>query len=176
VDETLFDHIDYLKAGTVKQQQAYELLKNNCVIDLLKDYNPILAGTIPLNIDIEGSDLDILCEFKNESNFINAVQKSLSHFKNFTLSKVIVNEEQTVIANFLIEDFELEIFGQAVPVRDQAGYKHMIIEYKILQEKGGEFRNQIIALKKQGYKTEPAFAKLLGLNGDPYISLLHYKV
>ena len=175
MDETLFDDVNYLKTGTLKQQQAYRLLTDNSIIDFLKEYGATLAGTIPLNIDIEGSDLDILCEINNEINFIEVLQKSFSHYENFTLAKVIVNKEQTVIANFLIEDFEVEIFGQAVPVRAQAGYKHMIIEYKILQEKGEEFRNQIIALKKQGYKTEPAFAKLLGLKGDPYISLLDYK-
>jgi len=176
MDDILFDDVNYLKTGTLKQQQVYRLLTDNNIIDFLKEYGATLAGTIPLNIDIEGSDLDILCEINNEINFIEVLQKSFSHYENFTLAKVIVNKEQTVIANFLIEDFEVEIFGQAVPVREQAGYKHMIIEYKILQEKGEEFRNQIIALKKQGYKTEPAFAKLLSLKGNPYISLLDYKV
>jgi hypothetical protein len=175
VEETLFDDIDYLKTGTLKQQQAYRLLTDNSIMDLLKDYDPILAGTIPLNIDIEGSDLDILCQFTDQEKFMNSLQNFFSEFRNFSLRQVVINE-QTVVANFYIDNFEVEIFGQAVPVKEQAGYKHMIIEYKILQEKGEEFRDQIIALKKQGYKTEPAFAKLLDLKGDPYISLLDYKL
>ncbi len=41
--------------------------------------------------------------------------------------------------------------------------------------KSKAFRQEIIALKKQGYKTEPAFAMALGLKGDPYYKeLLNY--
>jgi len=48
----------------------------------------------------------------------------------------------------------------------------MIIEYRILLEKGEDFRKQLIELKRQGLKTEPAFALLLGLEGNPYTELL----
>jgi hypothetical protein len=48
----------------------------------------------------------------------------------------------------------------------------MITEYRILLEKGEAFRSQIVELKRQGMKTEPAFALLLGLEGDPYLELL----
>lgn len=51
----------------------------------------------------------------------------------------------------------------------------MIIEHKILIEKGEDFRLQVIQLKEQGYKTEPAFAHLLDLSGDPYDELLKFK-
>jgi hypothetical protein len=50
----------------------------------------------------------------------------------------------------------------------------MITEFRILQLRGEEFRHDIIALKKSGLKTEPAFASLLGLSGDPYEALLNY--
>ncbi|MNK30599.1 hypothetical protein D3C87_490190 [compost metagenome] len=52
----------------------------------------------------------------------------------------------------------------------------MLIEHQILQEKGEDFRLKIIALKRNGYKTEPAFAKLLNLQGNPYLDLLKYEV
>jgi len=48
----------------------------------------------------------------------------------------------------------------------------MLIEHKLLSTKGEKFRQDIIDLKNQGYKTEPAFAKLLGLGGDAYEELL----
>jgi len=48
----------------------------------------------------------------------------------------------------------------------------MIIEYRILLEKGEDFRKQLIELKRQGLKTEPAFALLLGLESNPYTELL----
>jgi len=52
----------------------------------------------------------------------------------------------------------------------------MIIEYEILKTKGENFRLEIIKLKQNGYKTEPAFAFLLGLNGDSYSELLKYQI
>ena len=44
-------------------------------------------------------------------------------------------------------------------------------------KKGEEFRQQVVNLKKQGYKTEPAFAKLLGLNSEnPFDELLKLNI
>lgn len=79
-----------------------------------------------------------------------------------------------MIANFQIDGFAIEIFGQNLPTRQQVSYRHMLIEYEVLIQKGESFRQKIIDLKKQGLKTEPAFALLLGLKGDPYQSLLNY--
>ena len=56
------------------------------------------------------------------------------------------------------------------------GYLHMVIEYKILLQKGESFRQQVIALKQSGLKTEPAFAQLLGLPGNPYTALLEFNI
>ena len=44
----------------------------------------------------------------------------------------------------------------------------MIVEYKLLKRLGETARQGIIELKRSGYKTEPAFAKLLRITGDPY--------
>jgi GTP-dependent phosphoenolpyruvate carboxykinase len=48
----------------------------------------------------------------------------------------------------------------------------MVVEYKLLKRLGEPARETIIELKKSGYKTEPAFAKLLHIPGDPYEELL----
>ena len=50
----------------------------------------------------------------------------------------------------------------------------MEAERVILKEMDPEFRSRIIDLKNEGFKTEPAFAKLLGLEGDPYLSIIQY--
>jgi len=171
----LFDSINYLKHGTTRQQQAYNTLKSHNIIEKLISYTPILAGTIPLNIDIAGSDLDILCYYNDLNNFIETLCKSFSDYKDFTVTQTLINNQETALANFWCDGFEVEVFGQNLPVKEQMGYLHMVTEYKILEHYGNDFRQQIIALKNAGYKTEPAFAKLLGLEGNPYMALLEYK-
>lgn len=48
----------------------------------------------------------------------------------------------------------------------------MIIENRILNVKGVDFKEKVKKLKSDGLKTEPAFTKLLGLKGYPYTELL----
>ena len=168
----MFDNIDYLKNGNPRQQKAYKLLAGNEVMLKLAEYDPILVGTVPLEIDIASSDLDIICYWKNQQQFIDDITSRFSNEKGFIIETSIVRKQETVIANFQTVDFEIEIFGQNIPVKQQFGYRHMVIEHRLLQEEGEAFRRQIIELKQQGIKTEPAFCHLLGFKNDPYTELL----
>jgi len=168
-----FFTIDYLKQGSPIQQSGYAALIKSNVLDLLKKYNPVLAGTLPLDIFIQGSDLDILCFAPDLSMF----EKDLQHFsaeKDFRVSKKQVNDALSLVCNFKFHGFEFEIFGQPIPTLDQHAYRHLLIEHAILEREGNVFRDAIIDLKESGVKTEPAFAKLLSLPGDPYDALLKY--
>ena len=171
-----FDTIDYLKDGTTVQQNARKVLDENRIMLSLQSYTPILAGTIPLNINIDGSDLDILCCFDDEGEFAAFLETSFSEYEGFILQRKKIAGIPTTIANFFVDGFEIEVFGQPIPVKEQNGYRHMIIEHQILQEKNEAFRLEVISLKESGMKTEPAFAKLLGLEGEPYQALLEYKI
>jgi len=166
-----FQDISYLEKGTKRQQEAYAILQQNKVIEKLHAFTPALVGTIPINIDIETSDLDIICCFENKNFYRDTIVKLFKDNEFFSIRER-EDKEETVIAGFFIEGFMIEIFGQNIPCRQQLGYRHMLIEHELLSKYGEAFRWQIIALKKQGYKTEPAFAKLLGLQGDPYQALL----
>lgn len=142
-------------------------------MELLSAYAPIFVGTIPINIDIESSDIDIICYVRNKKQFIEDLVSYFHEMKDFKVTKNITLN--SLKANFYIEDFEFEIFGQDLESFQQNAYQHMIIEHRILVEKGEKFRQEIVKLKKQGLKTEPAFAKLLGLGGNPYKDLLKLK-
>ena len=48
----------------------------------------------------------------------------------------------------------------------------MVVEARLLRHGGPEVRHKIRQLKGQGLKTEPAFAAVFGLPGDPYQTLL----
>jgi hypothetical protein len=163
-------NIEYLLNGNEKQQQSYNILMNANIFSILKEYSPILVGTIPLEIDIEKSDLDIICEVYNFYEFEKLIKNSFQKYENFNINKI--NEDQAIAANFFIRGFEIEIYGQAIPTKEQYGYRHMIIEDKILKLGGNKLKKEIINLKRNGMKTEPAFAKYLNLNGNPYEELL----
>lgn len=175
-DINKFDTITHLATGTPRQKQTYNVLAEHRIMELLMPYSPILVGTIPINIDIEGSDLDVLCEYQNKETFVNHIHQHFSSFPQFKLTETTINEQETVLANFMADAFEIEIFGQKTPVKQQYGYRHMVIEHELLQRKSETFRQEIINLKKQGLKTEPAFAKALGLTGNPYEALLQVDV
>ena len=170
-----FKNIDYLENGNQKQQKLFHILSEYRIIENVREYNPIITGTIPIEIDTEESDVDICCYWNDRSSFIN----SLSQFKAFTgfnINEKLINDNLTIIARFNLEGFLFEIFGQNRPVDQQEAYRHMIIEYKILKQKGHLFKEEIIRLKKSGIKTEPAFGRLLGLNDNPYKQLLEYDI
>ena len=128
----------------------------------------------PIQIDIEGSDLDIICCFSDALDFRTTIVDAFGTQRNFKINEVPDSISPAVFANFELDDFAVEIFGQNVPTKQQFAYRHLLIEYQLLQKYGEAFRRQIIALKKQGHKTEPAFAIALGLSGDPYLALLNY--
>lgn len=173
---TDFTNIEYLKSGNQRQVQAFEVLTQNKILSNLTEFDPILVGTIPINIDIENSDLDIICHWKNKTEFIDKLKSVFRQENEFTIREIFLDNKESIVVNFRIQGFEIEIFGQNIPSKNQNGYKHMIIEHEILQTKDENFRLEIIKLKQNGYKTEPAFAFLLGLKGDPYAELLEYKV
>lgn len=170
-----FNTLDYLKTGNDRQKQAYSILTHHKVMDKLDRFTPILVGTIPINIAIDTSDLDIICCWADKQAFYAAVLDAFNGQTGFRIRDYSLHGTDCVVANFLIDGVEIEIFGQNCPTRQQMAYRHMLIEHTLLTERGEFFRQQIIDLKRQGYKTEPAFGKLLGFQTDPYEELLTYE-
>jgi hypothetical protein len=170
-----FKNIEYLKTGNYRQRKTYHFLIESRILEVLKEYNPILTGTIPIGIDLPDSDLDIICECYDYEIFCKNLKFYFGKNEDFKLWTNVFYGIKANIASFKLDNFNVEIFGQNIPTYQQQSYKHMIIENKILLEKGLDFKNKVIQLKISGLKTEPAFAKLLGLKGDPYIELLKFK-
>lgn len=170
-----FTRPDYLKKGSGKQQRIYQVLTQYRVFDVLKDYCPVLVGTFPIEIDIEGSDLDIIChidpDFDGHLLQELVLSKIVPESTEVTVEKSRIDGENSIVIQFMLEEFPVEIFGQNKPVTEQNAYRHMVAEYKILLEKGNDFKQKITDIKKKGIKTEPAFGILLRLE-NPYEDLL----
>lgn len=166
----------YLQSGNSKQKKVYQLIQELQLFEILVDFKPILVGTIPIEIDLPESDIDIICEVPSLQKFKLLLTEKFHTFHSFTCNEKMIRNENSCICRFIYKNFAFEIFGQNVPTVEQYAFRHMIIEYQILKSKPQSSRDQVIALKKQGLKTEEAFAKLLNLKGDPFEALLKFDI
>jgi hypothetical protein len=163
----------YLLDGTERQQAAYGAMRYVGIEPMLADFDPMLVGTIPLDIDIESSDLDILLEIPDQYQFAQVVLPHFSRYRNFRYRHKTVRDRASWIVNFFAHGFEFELFAQHLTTSKQVAYRHMVVEYRLLEIGGAAARIAIRELKQGGMKTEPAFAQYFGIAGtDPYDALL----
>lgn len=167
----LFDP-GYLLKGSQSQQKAYKALRELRVFERLRHFDPVLAGTFPLDLAGPESDLDILCEVGDHDGFMSAITAFYYREKGFNVKEKMIKGKAVTIARFQFQDLPVEIFGQDVPVTHQDAYRHLLVENYLLQHqlKGCELK--LKALKQKGWSTEEAFAGLLKMEGDPYKGLI----
>jgi hypothetical protein len=162
-----FLNIEYLRSGNEVQQNVYRILEETRILSILSDFEPILTGTIPIEINIANSDIDIICNVNDFEAFSSIVKDSFSLYRSFS-EKI---DKDCYVAGFEYSGFLIEIYGERRSTISQNAYRHMLIEHRILDIAGEPFREKVIELKKQGYKTEPAFGLILNLQ-NPYEDLL----
>ena len=164
----------YLQKGNSRQQRAYAVLAELALWRTLRAFDPVLAGTIPLAIDLPASDLDVICEVPLPSQvlFVQVLQGQYGHLAGFQLRHTVSQGQAAIVGRFCYAGVAIEVFGQALPTRQQYAVRHLVVEAAILQVGGEVWRAAVQRLKQQGLKTEPAFAQLLHLPGDPYEALL----
>lgn len=171
-----FSNIDYLKNGSLLQQKGWEVLSGSGILMILEPFHPILTGTLPLDIFIEGkSDLDISCEVYDGEDFIRLIKKYFSIYPGLAIREKKLGSVASIVVAFTLFDFPVEIVTQPLAIMKQVAVRHLQVEDALLQERGESFKKQVLDLKRKGLKTEPAFAKLLHLEGDPYEALLNLK-
>jgi ribosomal protein S18 acetylase RimI-like enzyme len=137
----------------------------------LAPFQPTLIGTFPLGLQVDGSDLDIACTCEDLDAFERALRTALSDL-GIAQPRIERSPIPAVVAAFSLGDDAIEIFGQALPVTAQRGFRHMVVEGQLLVIGGAALAARIRELRRSGVKTEPAFAQALGLTGDPYEALL----
>ncbi len=171
--EAFYRDPSYLLDGNERQRSAHACLAALDLFAVLAAYDPVLAGTVPIAIDTAASDLDILCEVADFDGFAAALLSGFGALPGFRLQPVRLRQGRASLkATFDHGGFPIEIFGQARPVADQHGLRHMLLQARLLALGGDALRRDIAASRAEGLKTEPAFARRLGLKGDPYVELL----
>jgi hypothetical protein len=163
--------LSYLLGGAPRQRAAFAAITEAGVMRDLAAFTPALAGTVPLGIDTEASDLDIICRAEDLAGFAGLVHQLYGNWEGFALSRYPVRGVESVVASFRHGGWGFELFAQDVPVAEQYACLHLLAEARLLAAGGEAAREAIRALKRQGLKTEPAFARHFGLAGDPYEAL-----
>ena len=167
-------NLHYLKLGTEQQQRAHRILAELDLWATLRDFDPVLAGTVPLALDVATSDLDVICEVPLTEHIVfeQLLRNHYGDLPGFQVRRTRSRGRESLVSNFWYAGMPIELFGQAQPTMQQYAFRHLVVEHAILQIGGEAWRAAVLHLKQQGLKTEPAFASLLGLPGDPYEALL----
>lgn len=164
-------NIDYLKTGNTKQKKVYDIIVESKILKILEKFSPALVSTICVELDIDSSDLDIICSTDNLSKLEKVFINNFSNMEKFKIW-YRTPENKEIICSFIFKNFEFEIFGSLQSIEKQNAYKHLTIMKRLVDIGGGNFINPVREYKKAGLKTEPAIAKLLNLKGNPYEAVL----
>jgi Domain of unknown function (DUF4269) len=164
--------IAYLARGTARQRRAHSALVELGVLRDLAPFDATLVGTVPLAIDLPESDLDIVCRAPDPARFEDALRDLYAGRTGFRMQRTTSGEGRVaVVAGFAHAGETVELFGQELEVPRQNGFRHMVVEARLLRLGGERLRQRVLARKRSGVPTEPAFAEALGLTGDPYRQL-----
>jgi len=130
-------------------------------------FNPVIVGTFPIDIAIESSDIDIIMQSDNLMSLKKKLLEDFSEYLDFEISL-----KEVLVCRFSHSGYPIEVYASNKPVTSLNSYRHLVIEKRLLELFSDKFREAVILLKKSGMKTEPAFAELLDLEGNPYEALL----
>jgi len=147
-----------------------DTLARSGLIESLAAHDARIAGTLPLGIDVPGSDVDILCHAPEPDRFAERVWNLCCEFEGFALYRW-VRRRRPVIAKFAIDGLAFELFGDPRPIDEQDGWRHFVVERRLLAIGGAVLRQAVLERRASGAKTEPAFADALRLEGDPYAAM-----
>ena len=173
LDAADFRGLARLSNASSRGLAAANIIRQYCILDILTDFDPVIVGTLPIGIDTATSDVDILCHVPDLEVFCTFVTMKLGTFDLFSCRHrpATMHVGTAVVVNFACDDLPIEIFATSCPSAEQYGFIHMLVEARILALMGDTFAQKVRALKQAGVKTEPAFAQVLGISGDPYIAL-----
>jgi Domain of unknown function (DUF4269) len=88
-----------------------EALRRLGVMSALAAFDPHLAGTLPLGVDLPTSDLDILCHIGEPDLFAATLWAAFSSETDFSLRQWM-GADRPIIASFVAHGWPFQVFGQ----------------------------------------------------------------
>lgn len=167
-----FHHVSLESVVTLEaNSKVFQSIIESKVLKNLKLYKPLVVGTYPLGLNTNSSDIDILLYNDDLNELTNTVK---NYYKNFDSFNIHCDEKNNyIVISFNFENLKFELYAEKVPTLQQRALKHFQIEERLLKLGSSRFKQKIVNYRGQGLKTEPAFAKAMGLNGNSYIELLN---
>ncbi len=161
----------YLQTGSERQRRAWVELHHLGVLEILRPFDGVLIGTIPLGIDVPGSDLDIACSAPSIAALEQLLASAYGALPGYrSTTETDSDGTECLVVDFQGPAFPVQLFAQRAPVARQRGYRHLLVEALLLGAAPGA-REPIMRLRAAGLKTEPAFARHFLIPGDPYAAL-----
>ncbi len=150
-----------------RKDEALQALGRSAILDSLSDYSPTVVSTLLVGLDIEGSDIDVICCYPTQARFVEDLRCCCQQHEDFHLSVAT----DRVVASFTVDGFCIELFATEQAIQKQAAYQHFQVMQRLVELGGNRFTESVKLLKRKGLKTEPAIAQLLNLSGDPFAAV-----
>jgi Domain of unknown function (DUF4269) len=129
-------------------RRSYEEALSECdVLGALAPFDPRIAGTPPLGLDLPGSDIDVLCFAPDAHAFTDTVWRNFSNAPAF-MAKQLVRAPRPVVASFEVSGWRIELYGEAIPVEQQRGWRHFAVEQRLLALGGEDLPVTVLALRR----------------------------
>ncbi len=170
--EKYFIEREYQKSPTDVQKRALEGLSKLNLFHDLKEFKPVFAGTIPLDIDIQSSDINIICEVTEFIRYQTRLRECFERQKNFIITETYNAVARNSTCRFDAHTFRVEIHGEKKTIQKQNLFQYLIAEAKLLEIGGDAARAEIRRIKRNGHKTEPAFAEYFKIKGNAFDELV----
>ncbi|MGY3036241.1 hypothetical protein ACVIIV_005411 [Bradyrhizobium sp. USDA 4354] len=159
-------------SNAVLRKMGYEAaIGSSGLLDELREFDPRVVGTLPLGLSTPTSDIDVVCHVLDAAAFAEVVWRRYRSCDGFALYQWC-SSRRPVVAHFEWGGWPFELFGDPRLVDQQEGWLHFEIERRLLALDDGRLRKAVAGHRARGMKTEPAFAAVLGIAGDPYSGLL----
>ncbi len=98
---------------TRHDRRPYQEAVAECdVLGVLAAFDPRIAGTPPLGLDLPGSDIDVLCFAPDAHAFTDTVWRYFSNAVAFSV-KQLLRAPRPVVASFEVAGWRIELYGEA---------------------------------------------------------------
>lgn len=77
----MFTSLSYLQSVSTKQRIVFEIIHKLEIMNDLESYNPVLCGTIPIEVDTTSFDLDIVMEVHDFDAFERTIQSLYGRYE-----------------------------------------------------------------------------------------------